>query len=232
MQPDGGAVSEVIHALENKHFHKIAGFEKYVVPMFKRFYRWEFWERKTYHWRMWGRREKRWQKNIEDILPNINRELVAAVKPIERVGAEVEPTTGRRGVVFRVRGEKFYPEEVSDGTMKWLCILVSIFVAHSDVYLLEEPENFLHPWMQQRLIKIMREEAEQSGTIFTLASHSSTILNAAKPEEVLIIKQTVKGTELSEIAERREIEQILADSDFRLGDLWVSGAIGGTPADE
>ena len=113
-----------------------------------------------------------------------------------------------------------------------LCTLLRIFVAHSNVYLLEEPENFLHPWMQQKLIRIMSEESKRSGTIFILASHSITILNTAKPEEVLIVKQSKKGTELSEIGDRKEIEKVLTESDFRLGDLWVSGAIGGMPPDE
>ena len=37
---------------------------------------------------------------------------------------------------------------------------------------------------------------------------------------------------MSEIADKAEVEKVLAESDFRLGDLWVSGAIGGMPADE
>lgn len=232
MQPDGGAVSEVIHALEHRHFHKIGQFRQYIHgPFFGYYYEPRESEYQVYD--PYARRSaKRLRKEIEQVLDNINREMAAAVRPIESVGVEIEQTTGKRGLVFHAGKNKFYPEEVSDGTMKWLCILVSILVSHSSVYLLEEPENFLHPWMQQRLISMMRDEAKRSGTIFILASHSSTILNAAKPDEVLVVKHSGKETQLSEIGDRTEIERVLADSDFRLGDLWVSGAIGGMPADE
>jgi predicted ATPase len=235
MRPDGGAVSEVIHALENKHFDKLVPLGRhmperlfYSVPSeymyeYRSFYR---------HWLKVRHARRRGEAKVEGVLDDINRELARAVRPIDSVGVEIEPTTGRRGLIFRAGKEKFYPEEVSDGTMKWLCILASILVGHSNVYLLEEPENFLHPWMQQKLVTIMREEAQRTGTIFILASHSSTILNAARPEEVLVVHQSEKGTEVSEIVDSHEIETVLAESDFRLGDLWVSGAIKGTPADE
>jgi predicted ATPase len=134
--------------------------------------------------------------------------------------------------VFKAERDTFYPQEVSDGTVKWLCILVSLFVPFSKVYLLEEPENFLHPWMQQRLISIMREQARQNKTIFLLASHSATVLNAALPEEILIVRQGSQGTEVSTVGDADSIRQVLAASQFHLGDLWVSGAIGGVPTHE
>lgn len=234
MGPDGGAVSEVIHALQNKHFHKIISFRHRDIRKYFYYAPGEYspiygdiWHEQRYAYQ-----RRKYPKEVASILDNINKELAAGVRAIDGVSVEVEQTTGRRGVVFKVGDEKFYPEEVSDGTMKWLCILVSIFVGHSGVYLLEEPENFLHPWMQQRMISIMRRDSRQSGTIFVLTSHSSTILNAAKPVEVLVVRHSGKGTEVSEIAERKEIERVLAESDFRLGDLWVSGAIGGIPVDE
>ncbi len=230
MQPDGSAVSEVIHALENKHFNKIMTFKDYYEPLY---FKSMIYEDLFYYppWHRWRRIHKREIREITKVLSKINRELAIAVKPIESVCVEIEQTTGKRGLVFLAGKEKFYPEEVSDGTIKWLCILVSILVSHSNIYLLEEPENFLHPWMQQRLIGMMRREAKSSETIFIVASHSSTILNSAKPEEVLIIKQSSKGTEINEIEDRSEIEKVLSESDFGLGDLWVSGALGGVPSD-
>ena len=133
---------------------------------------------------------------------------------------------------FESGDDDFYPEEVSDGTVKWLCLLVSLFVPFSKVYLLEEPENFLHPWMQQRLIAIMREQAKANNTIFFVSSHSATILNGVHPEEILIVRNGPNGTELSAIQNLDEVREALRQSDFHLGDLWVSGAIGGVPINE
>jgi len=232
MRPNGGAVSEVIHALQNKHFHKVEGLGYPRGRTGSYYDSWEYWGPFGGIWYEYPHvvHKRRYPREVERILENINRELAAGVRSIDSVIVEVEETTGKRGLVFCSGKDKFYPEEVSDGTMKWLCILVSIFVGHSSVYLLEEPENFVHPWMQQRMIGIMREDAKRSGTIFVVTSHSATILNGAMPEEVSIVTHSGKGTQLNEIVDIGEIEKILADSDFGLGDLWVSGAIGGTPA--
>jgi predicted ATPase len=174
MRPDGGSVSEVIQALANRHYHKIedpANIETewpdeyglfYLPHTHRRWYRYRRYE-------PYGRKPGRYV--IENALSNINAEVAAAVSPITSVGVEIDPTNGRRFVVFRTDTETFYPQEVSDGTMKWLCILVSIFVPYSRVYLLEEPENFLHPWMQQRLVGIMRDQSRQNAMIYVLTSH-------------------------------------------------------------
>jgi len=236
MSPNGGAVSEVIDALENRRYHKLEQVRFMEVedmygydasPFYRRYYAFAPYR---YPYRLFrlGRRKDAFSEALE----NVNRELAAAVKPITMVSVNIDPTNGRRFVVFKSENDKFYPEEVSDGTVKWLCILVSLFVPFSRVYLLEEPENFLHPWMQQRLIAIMREQAKKNKTIFFLSSHSSTIVNAAYPEEILIVKHGDQGTEIAEMHDIEAVRTVLAESDFHLGDLWVSGAIGGIPADE
>lgn len=236
MTPNGKGVSEVIDALENRRYHKLEQLQFMDIDDLmgdSLFYSRHFY----YHplMRMSYRGARRWRREQEPYdkaLDNINRQLAAAVRPITSVSVEIDPNSGKRFVVFDAGSEKFYPEEVSDGTVKWLCILVSLYVPFSRVYLIEEPENFLHPWMQQRLIEIMREQAKNNGTIFLLSSHSATILNAALPEELLIVNQSAKGTTLTTLDNIEDIRQVLADSDFHLGDLWVSGAIGGVPADE
>lgn len=234
MLPNGAAVSEVIDALQNKRYHKLEHanmmeieesyglYEPYLLSprFYSNFYRNPF------------RRRFRSKEPISDALDNINRELAAAVKPITTVSVDLDPTNGKRFVVFKSNEDTFSPEEVSDGTVKWLCILVSLFVPFSRVYLLEEPENFLHPWMQQRLIAIMREQAKSAETVFFLSSHSSTVLNGSYPEEILVVGQGPNGTEISEMNDIKMVQEVLSQSDFHLGDLWVSGAIGGVPADD
>lgn len=227
MAPNGQGVSEVLDALEKRRYDKL---ERPALDETEAFY---FLRRRhfPYWWkhRRFYRPHGRW--HYRDALESINRELAAAVGPITHVSVGTDEGSGRRFVRFHSKNDTFSPEEVSDGTVKWLCILVSLFVPFSRVYLLEEPENFLHPWMQQRLISIMRNQAEKNKTIFLLASHSATILNAATPEEILIVKQGRRGTEVSAMGDLESIKRVLTESEFHLGDLWVSGAIGGVPAD-
>ena len=222
MEPNGFGISEVIDALEKRNFHKIStGNELY-----------DFEYDLIYHNRFYlghGFYARGDRKNIELALERINKELSAAVKPISNVSVKIDDSTGRRYVVFDTNKNTFYPDEVSDGTIKWLCIVTSIYVGFSNIYILEEPENFLHPWMQQKLIQIMRDQAEESDTIFLLTSHSITILNACFPNEIRIVESTNESTKIKAIENENEINEFLKCSDFRLGDLWVSGGIGAIP---
>ena len=227
MAPNGAAVSLVIDALENQRYYKLEQFLSADLDDDPRPWRYS----SHYSGRYFFPPRRRVSAiSLPHALANINSELAAAVRPITEVSVSTDPTNGKRFVIFKSGKEVFYPEEVSDGTVKWLCLLVSLFVPFSKVYLLEEPENFLHPWMQQRLISIMRDQAKNNNTIFFVSSHSSTVLNGVHPDEILIVTNGSNGTELSSIAEIEEIRKVLRESDFHLGDLWVSGAIGGIPS--
>jgi predicted ATPase len=232
MRPNGAGVAEVIHALESKAFHKI---EAGGVPDAYEDY--PFWGGNYPYMRFYMRPygygfSRREIKGIETALDRIGSELIAGVRSIEGVSTQIDQNTGKRFLVFKSGRNIFFPDEASDGTIKWLCILVSIFVPNSKTYLLEEPENFLHPWMQQRLVEIMRARAEENGSMFLITSHSTTVLNAVKPDEVLIVTQSDReGTCVTEIECRDEIEAALKETNFGLGDLWVSGAIKGVPTD-
>lgn len=249
MRPNGASVSEVIYALENKHYHKLERINRYeefdYMIEYPQIFRYPYHIMPRGILRVGGRIKPyyrirsgisggagRTRPLLEVSLENINRELSAAVRPLISVSAKTDSDTGRRFIIFKTDKEEFFPEEVSDGTIKWLCILVSVFVPYSRVYLLEEPENFLHPWMQQRLVNIMREQSKQHDTIFILTSHSSSILNAAMPDEIIIVTATKAGSVVKQIEDLQEIKRVLQESGFRLGDLWVSGVIGGVPAGE
>jgi predicted ATPase len=223
LSSNGFGISEVIQALEKRNFHKIEfGISdlQFTDPFYPHYY---------YFPRNYWYPSKNKQHPLENSLQNINAQLAAAVRPIESVSVEVDQTNGKRYVIFKTSKETFYPDEVSDGTIKWLCILTSIYVGFSNIYLLEEPENFLHPWMQQKLIELMRQQSETNKNIYVLTTHSTTLLNAAYPEEVIIVHQKENGTEVSRINNYNEIQTFLDSSDFRLGDLWVSGGFGAVP---
>lgn len=223
MAPNGEGVAEVIDALQNQRFHKLEQ-----TPLFDSDGPLPPWINPYYRYRY---RFKRTHASIgyRSALGKINGELAAGVAPITGVSVAIDPTNGRRFVVFTSKDDQFSPEEVSDGTVKWLCILVSLYVPFSAVYLLEEPENFLHPWMQQRLIEIMRERAAEEGTVFILSSHSATVLNALHPEEILVVRQDSHGSRVSVLDDLDSVREVLESSQFHLGDLWISGAIGGIP---
>lgn len=227
MKPDGSGIAEVINALETKQFHKLDVMDSYYLPESYFYYNFS---RMRYYPSLFRRRGK-YMGNI-NVLDNIQNELTAAVHSIDGITTKIDPSTGKRFVIFKSNREKFTPEEISDGTIKWLCILVSIYVPYSHVYLIEEPENFLHPWMQQKLVATMRRQSEENKTIFLITTHSTTILNSAFPNEINVISHTDEGTKVKGLKNIEEIEEFIQSSDFNLGDLWVSGAISGVPSDE
>ena len=227
MQSNGYGISEVIDALIKKSFRKVELSHSFDIDTeLPLFFISQFLSRIMRIGRFRGDKRK---NPLEDALTNIREKISAAVQPISDIGVEIDPTNGKRFVIFKTDNEKFYPDQVSDGTIKWLCILASIYVDSSSVYLLEEPENFLHPWMQQKLVEIMREQSKLHNSIFLLTSHSSTVLNACYPEEIITVEATEKGTIADKIKNRSEVDEFLNNSNFRLGDLWVSGGLGAIP---
>ncbi len=229
MQPNGKGLSNVIYALEKKNYGNIQSYRRQQNEWF--YNRRRYFGRSILHPRIYSYSFTR--NHFMNALNNINSEIAKAVYPINNVSVSINKTNGKKLLNFEtVQKDKFYPDEVSDGTIKWLAILVSLYIPFSDIYLLEEPENFLHPWMQQQLIEIMRKEAEKSETIFILTTHSPVILNKANTDEVIIVKRDCNNsTVINNISNDNEIQEFLCNSEFGLGDLWISGAIGAVPGD-
>jgi len=88
------------------------------------------------------------------------------------------------------RGERvtsFYVDygELSSGTRRVLRILTYLLFDRNSVMLLEQPEDGLHEWMSQKLISLIRHNADQTQLI--LASHSSAMLNQLEPKEIRLV---------------------------------------------
>lgn len=214
MGNDGSGVSEVINALETHKFKRIASRYDYFFMDGPYFY---------------GPRDVIELRNLErgTTLAEIAENLSAGISRIDKIGTDIDPSTGRRYVVFYSGDNRFRPEEVSDGTIKWLCLLVALFVPRSRVVVLEEPENFMHPWMQQRFVSLARDLAKKSESSVILSTHSVTVLNAIELDELMIVHSGDTGTEVMRVPDRDSVQNVLKESSFGLGDIWVSGIIGG-----
>jgi predicted ATPase len=139
MGTDGAGVSEVIAALEKGQLSRFFGASG------------------GYEYRMHWYHHEALSRRKSNPLSKILEHVQAAIPSIDSIGTQIDPSSGRRFVVFSGNGQVFRPQEVSDGTFKWLCLLVALYVPASKVVLLEEPENFMHPWMQQRFVALARE---------------------------------------------------------------------------
>lgn len=212
MASDGSGVSEVIAALESDQLYRLQDRFGYRSgsPYFD--YTYDLY---------WPGRSKK--NPLKEIIEN----LKSAVSSIDSVSTEIDPSTGRRFVTFDCGGVRFRPQEISDGTFKWLCLLVALFVPTSRVLIMEEPENFMHPWMQQRFVSLANAQTRQSSGSIILSTHSVTVLNALSVDQLQVVYQMDGKTHIEPIDNGGELEELLSRSSFGLGDMWVSGEFGG-----
>ena len=114
---------------------------------------------------------------------------------------------------------------LSDGTLRYLCLLT--ILCHPDpppLICLEEPELGLHPDILPDLVGLMRVASERCQLIVT--THSDVIVDALTdtPDSVVVCEKhrgstTLKRLNAAELAHWLE--------DYRLGELWSSGELGG-----
>jgi predicted ATPase len=92
---------------------------------------------------------------------------------------------------YRESGRRAEKEMVwaGDGIQIWLQLLLHVFrLRDRDVIVLDEPDVFLHPDLQHRLVLLLESLRGQTIT----ATHSSEVLAEAAPESVIWIDKTRK----------------------------------------
>jgi len=143
--------------------------------------------------------------------------------------AKNNPFDNKITVQIAVAGEKenvdFPLELASDGTVKWLAFTVALLTETSG-FAIEEPENFLHPDIQRHAIELIRAETEDSENLHVLmTTHSETLLNAARPEELIIVSMDNGITTAKRLEEPDAINDEIIETGFGLGYYYISGAL-------
>jgi len=112
---------------------------------------------------------------------------------------------------------------LSDGTLKWMAFVTAIFT-NSNILAIEEPENFVHPFVQREAIKVVRNQLEGDAYMF-MSSHSETILNAAEPEEVIVVSSRRSRTVARRVRNPKHLRELISQSGFGLGFYYLSGVL-------
>ncbi len=147
---------------------------------------------------------------------------------------------GKHWVLFQ---DRWHPEiwheptQVSDGSMLLLAYLLLPYQSPPpDIIAIEEPERGLHPYLMGQLVSVLRRLA--NGDLgprkvqVLLATHSAELLEFVKPEEVrLFTRPKNTGETRVEMAPVNDPSwpKTLRVYDESLGDLWLSGGLGGVP---
>lgn len=114
---------------------------------------------------------------------------------------------------------------VSDGTLRLLALTLPAYLPDAgEIYLLEEPENGIHPLAIEYACQSLRSV---HGSQLLLATHSPLVLQLAEPEEVLCFAKDPEGaTDIvygSEHPRRREWQ---GEPPFDMESLFARGVFG------
>jgi len=82
-------------------------------------------------------------------------------------------------LVYTELGRKLDILYSGTGLKHFLDVLLKTAISEADIVLLDEPELGLHPDLQRRFIKYLRQLAEGRGVQFFMATHSPVLLNYA-----------------------------------------------------
>ena len=159
----------------------------------------------------WLRRKHKgeWRQVLEgmrDVVPGL-----------EDISVQVLPSK-TLGLFFAEEGigRPWRADEVSDGTMHALSLLVACADPRVSALVIEEPENSLHPWALKELGKRLRKLAKTKTVMVT--TQSPVFIDLLYPSEVWIVSRAKGHTSIRRLTEiDSRIEQ-----DWREGDVGLS----------
>ena len=171
----------------------------------------------------------------------VSRRLCELVPLYADVNARPQPGyVGQHRLIFQDRWDErvwYELDEVSDGTVLLLAFLTLPYMSPPvQVVGIEEPEHALHPFLVSEVVSMLRRLAK--GTLaaqpvqVVLATHSPYLLDCCEPEEVRFLKRDlVDGSTIVEQAPTGTAEWKAACAEYRnsLGEMWLSGGLGGVP---
>ena len=135
-------------------------------------------------------------------------------------------TGGTVGLFLEEKGSRPIPATLlSDGTLRYLCLLaVLLHPEPPPLICIEEPELGLHPDLLHKVSDLICDASERSQLVVT--THSDVIVDTLteQPESVVICEKHDGETEMH-LLDKDDMAKWLKD--YRLGDLWIDGELGG-----
>lgn len=119
--------------------------------------------------------------------------------------------------------------DASFGTVRALALIVALVERNPPpLTVIEEVDHGLHPYALDVLVDRMREASERTQII--VASHSPTLVNRLKPEEIIVCGRDAEtGESIIPATSQAQIASALEDGTWKAGELWFSGLLGGVP---
>lgn len=159
---------------------------------------------------------------LSDCLPEVKRALV---RPVDASGT-------LRVWIEQKDGERFEPDEISDGVLCFLALAMhAIDAPPNSVVFLEEPERSIHPLRLRQLVDLLRRAVNERRCQFVIATHSPTLLNEFRdePEAIVVLRRGEHGSVASTLRDDPLLMRALDEHDATPGELMVNGYLPGAP---
>ena len=121
--------------------------------------------------------------------------------------------------------------QMSEGELCFLALL-SLILAPSElsapIFLLEEPENHLHPRLIAILMELYRQDRADRGddtAQLIVSSHSPYLIDKFSLDEILLFHREAGATKVARASDTAHLRKALEDNTIGLGDLYLSGAL-------
>jgi predicted ATPase len=128
-------------------------------------------------------------------------------------------------VFFEENGFTIPATRLSDGTLRYLCLLAILLHPNPPPLIcIEEPELGLHPDILPTLCDLLKEAAQKTQIIIT--THSADLIDdlSDMPEAVLVFDKYQGSTTVNRLSKEDLSEWLM---EYKLGQLWRSGELGG-----
>jgi predicted ATPase len=120
-------------------------------------------------------------------------------------------------------GTRHTAKAMSEGLLYYLGFVALRHIAGSGLFLVEEPENGLHPARIGEVVGVLREISKTSQVI--VATHSPFVLNELEGDEISVVtRDPVSGTKVSLLKDVPGFAD--ASKVYLPGEFWVSYADG------
>ena len=142
------------------------------------------------------------------------------------VDVQCPVTGGAVSLFLEEAGNRSIPAtSLSDGTLRYLCLLAVLLHPEPPSLIgIEEPELGLHPDLLPGLADLLVDASERTQLVVT--THSDVLVDALteRPESIVVCEKHDGKTEMRRL-DKADLAKWLED--YRLGDLWTSGELGG-----
>jgi len=123
---------------------------------------------------------------------------------------------------------------MSDGELCFLALLSLIFAPErlgAPLYCIEEPENHLHPKLVETLVEVLsqrRSELGSNAAQIIVTTHSPYLVDKLGLDDLVVVEKSRGASKFTRPGSKQHLRELLAREELGLGELWYSGALGGS----